>query len=313
MELTLSREAFKPVLARCFNAVTQVAWTFAGLGTCETRTDTTLVARNDTTTGTVTLEGGTGPMAGQQVRVRAVPSDGSGFHLHNQGSRPGGRFLADGEAVVETTAFTDSAGIATFRYQSSGVSGEELVVVEYGPPADAIADTVAISVGLPLHRMPRSGLLSGDSSGIASYTYLIDNTGGHGPDNDNGVTSEAEDAILKIFNKYVKKFGAKGFRDDGRGTTPNNGIGFVIIEGSLPQGGLFDVGPEILTDGSRWQQPHEFHRAGLDFDVRFTNIALGQAFQTICEEEHAKCAREGNHYHVYTAYQRRTGEEFSNG
>lgn len=187
--------------------------------------------------------------------------------------------------------------------------------MEYGPSANPIADTAAISIGLALNRMPRTGPLTGDSSGVAIYTYVVDATGRHGPDSDNGVTAQAQAVILQIFNDYVREYGADGFRDDGNPSTPNNGIGFVITEASLPRGGLFDVGPEIPPGVPPWRHPHQFHRAGFDFDVRITNIPIDfqDDFIRTCVDFGAICANEGNHFHVYVDYHRRSQEGFENG
>jgi probable HAF family extracellular repeat protein len=314
IEVNLSRKAFEPVLARCFDAVNQVAKDLSARGNCESPA-TTEAVRTDTTTGTIKLSSNGSPLQAADVVVRVEPVDGSGFHLHDDGSRPPGRFLTTAGPETELSLQTDSDGEATFVYRSSGVAGSERLIVEYGSSADTIADTAAVDVALSLPLMPRSGPLASDSSGVAEYTFVVDAVGRHGSNTDNGATSEAQSIVLAIFNRYVAEFGASGFQDDGKATTPNNGIGFVITEASLPQGGLFDVGPELANPIPPWRNPHQFHRAGWDFDVRITNIPSTQrdAFETVCDEFGAVCASEGDHYHIYVDHDRRQSEGFKNG
>lgn len=314
IELELSRDALTPVLARCFDAASQVAEDLAGRGGCVSAARTP-AARADTTTGTITLHRQGSPVVGVDVRVRVEPIDESGFHFHDLGDRPGGRFVTEQGFDDEIVLQTDGSGVATFRYQSAGLSGFEDLIAEFGPPTNPIADSARLFIALPLPSMPRSGGLAGDSSGLAEYTYVVDVVGRHGADTDNGATSEAQAVILQIFNRYVELYGASGFQDDGRPTTPNNGVGFVITEASLPHGGLFDVGPELGSPVSAWRNPHQFHRAGWDFDVRVSNIpgSHHDSFEEVCEEFGAICAFEFDHYHIYVDHERRKSEGFKNG
>ncbi len=317
IELSLSRVSFTPVVARCFDAVSQVAEIFAGQDFCETAPNLVPVARNDSTTGTITVTSGSTPVSGAEVMVRVEPVNESGWHLHDIGNRPTGRFLTQQGLQTEITVQTDSLGRASFRYQSSGVSGEEDLIVEFVGSPEAMADTARVSIGFDLVRMARAGPFTGDSSGVATYTYVQDATGGHGPDNDNGIQPLAESVILEIFNRYVEEYGGAGFQDDGR--TPNNGVAFVITEASLPHGGLFDVGPEVSNPRPRWRNPHQFHRTGLDFDVRSSNIPEShqELFTETCKDVEgalgAQCRFEGNHFHVFVDYTRRSEEGFING
>ncbi|MGB5303692.1 MAG: DUF3466 family protein [Gemmatimonadota bacterium] len=317
IELSLSRVSVTPVVARCFNAVSQVAETFVGRYRCEMAPNRVPVARTDSTTGTITMMSGSTPVPGADVVVRVAPVDSSGSHLHDIGSRPTGRFLTEQGLENEITVQTDSLGRAIFRYQTSGVSGEEDLIVELVDDPEVIADTARISIGFDLVRMARSGPLTGDSSGVATYTYVQDPTGGHGLDTDNGINPFAESVILEIFNRYVEEYGGAGFQDDGR--TPNNGVAFVITEASLPRGGLFDVGPEVPDQRPSWRNPHQFHRTGLDFDVRLSNIPEShrRLFLETCNDVEgtlgAECRAEGNHFHVYVDYTRRLREGFING
>jgi len=81
-------------------------------------------------------------------------------------------------------------------------------------------------------------------------------------------------------------------------------LGLVFNDMSLPWGGLFDIGEEVLCPDDKpckyWVAPHRSHRDGYNVDLKTNGLTAGQLIQikSIAEKQGASVLDEGNHYHL---------------
>ena len=315
LTLTLDVDSFSPVLARCFNAVTQVAQILLN-GRC--RNNLEHATRSDTTRGLVTVTRGGVPDTGALVTLLTSPVDSSGGHFHGfdgQGDaarRPSGRFRSGENWDTLITATTDSLGVASFVFRTSGISGTEIVIARLDsssggtlpPLAVEARDSVLIQFPGLLVAMP----MNHDSL----YSFKCQDYRHGVRDGNTYAQPYARDTLLAIFTTYFADTAlAQHFVNQGTTTLNcNDGVNvwdrFVIAAGSIRQGGLFD------EDGPTWNNPHQFHRTGEDFDLRRDNIpvAARTVFEMYCRDKGARCALEADHYHVYVDRDRRSAENW---
>lgn len=296
LELRVDKTRFDPVIAQCFNAVTQKAeWGFACDCTPEQQEkgDCTLprkATRTDRTDVEVIVQRNGEPVEGVDVRLSVEPVDSTAGHLHADPSRPPGRYLVGDSLPDETTLTTDAEGRATVPYQTSGVSGQEklkaAILDEEGEPLGGEGQTrkSTIQIGLSLEPMTRDP---------GEYYWFADGTT-HGRGMHNHYTKLASrDSLIEIFKEYFAKTqSGSRFQPDTAHPSDRWNV-FVITQASLEYGGLLDLGHD-------WRNPHMLHRTGKDFDLRLTNIPnhLRNRFYDFCDKHGAKCVKHGNHIHA---------------
>jgi hypothetical protein len=110
---------------------------------------------------------------------------------------------------------------------------------------------------------------------------LVGSTAYHVLPNNHYGTSGANSDLIAIANDYANLYPASllDYNDQ-----------------SLPNGGLFDIGPPY---GSLWQSPHSYHRFGTNCDVRKSTVPQDrwESLQVIFER-YGTFAPEGDHWHL---------------
>lgn len=290
-ELNLDRTDFEPVLARCFDAVTQQAFIH--------RRCSQPASRSDRTDGEARVVIGGQTLSNIEVELHSRSIEPSGGHSHDIGTRPSGNFVTGTGSLLDTLRTqTDMNGSARFVYQTSGIGGQEVIIARAFVPdgaggMDTLEQRDTLDVRWPsLIAMPREG---------DAYEYKLQ-SGGHGTMDNRYVQVAALNTLINIFSEYFTLFPAQErFVDDGR-SPPGK---FVITDAGLHDGGLYDI-------NSTWRNPHQFHRTGEDFDVRISNIPLQnrRSLEDICDDFGARCDDEGDHYHVYVNWTLRRNNQF---
>jgi hypothetical protein len=284
IEVAVGQTVFQPVLARCFNAITQTAVLSGGPCTGAP------AARTDRTTGEVRVTRGATPIPNQSVTLSSVPIENTGGHGHP--NRPRGRFVTVGGSLAPTlTVTTDASGKASFVYQTSGVSGREEVKGELSSgKSDAAPVTIrlfeALGTLVPLN--PLWAIKENSDHGGIPNSYL-------------------QPGSQAVFDNIVAAYFAEVPESERFQGSPGK---FVVTDMSLPEGGLYDW-------QFTWSNPHKLHRTGQDIDVRITNLhpaGLARLYR-ICRRYGASCQYEGSppHLHIYTFWDRRNAVGFDRG
>ena len=275
------------MLVRCFDAVTQTAILTVGQN-CDGGPAT----RRDRTNGRVTVTQGGAPVPNASVTLNSVPVENTGGHLH--ANRPQGRFvLSNGLLVMNLTVTTDASGTATFRYQTSGVSGSDQVK---GTLPSSKSDLATV-------RIRFSDALG--SSVPVNPLWVVKEASDHGGVPNTYLQPASQVMFDQIVTAYFNEVPEdQRFVNDGVGSPAK----IVVTDMSLPEGGLYDW--DIPTRA--WRNPHKLHRTGQDIDIRSSNLTVyGRTYlmENICRRYTAECYYEGNpkHLHIATFIDARRG------
>jgi hypothetical protein len=172
---------------------------------------------------------------GEQVSLLAQEVQYSGGHNHL--NRPLGSFGA-------TSGTTDGTGKFQTTYTASSFGGQEVIKATIRGTTKTSTLTVQVQ-GL-------SQLADG-----ANFN-LIGSTSYHVLPNNHYGTSAANSDLVAISNDYAAAY---------------PGSILEYNDQSLPKGGLFDIGPVSSCPGCvLWQMPHEYHRVGINCDVRKSTV-----------------------------------------
>jgi hypothetical protein len=211
------------------------------------------------------------PAANAKLKFTVDVEPGSGFHPHDNDTRPKGQFFEfagrptvsdqkKGRGVPsELMMDADAEGRARIVYRTSGVSGIEKVTVLAAAEGDTDSKTSAVTIKLPgLVAMPRTG---------PTWTYSPQSGKHPGELNHYGDPAFIAD-VQALFAGYMQK--KRGDPFIGSETK------FIINELSLQWGGIFDF-------SKAWSNPHRRHRTGEDMDIRRKTLDEDQ--QSVFDEE----------------------------
>jgi hypothetical protein len=193
--------------------------------------------------------------------VTLTPSEvpNSGGHSHT--GRPLNTYYAS------PTGYTNTNGTFQTTYTASYFGGQERITASVQGVEGSATLNVAVQ-GLVLLGPGANYTLTG------STTYHAANHYG---------TAGANSGLVAIANQYGGQF---------------PGSGLLYNDQSLPQGGLFDIGPPY---GNLWSMPHIEHRIGINCDVSKSNVSqdrwaiLEQIFR---DNGSSNFEDEGNHWHL---------------
>jgi hypothetical protein len=310
--LTVTPVEVRPVFARCFEAIEQTAT--KGKGGCPVK-----AVRRDRVQGRVKVLRSNQPVSGVKVRLQAVAGNFTGGHYHQNvlgggvgidnllRDRPVGRFIkADESLVTEMELTTTADGELTFVYQTSGVSGEDSVratVVSGDGAASTDTDDDNTEIAVILIREPGLIAMARETNHYVfkDYTDPSQTDFDHGINVNNFVRPSARQTVNTIFATYFEEVSPED-------RFINDATRFVITDAGLSFGGLFD-----FSRGSRWHNPHQFHRTGEDIDIRQKDIPTKSRaiFVGICSRFGAECEiHNGNHYHIWTNHAQRRSNQY---
>lgn len=241
------------------------------------------------------------------LRVYVQPEPRSGGHDHDDTPRPHGYLLSPDQnwrntPPLDTTTvaggnsnnssyetafvvFSGPSGTTNLYYIAPEISGEEWLIVstEAPSPSERLSTTNQITVAVPALQELPSGptiVLEGDLPAHQKNHFG---------------TADMIKATLALATNYFAKT---------RGKLPVNDI-------SLPQGGMFDIGPPNYgpfwnyKDGKKAN--HFGHRVGREVDISIPSKLGNAIFERIIQEQgwwlenSALWKKEGNHYHLNLA------------
>lgn len=300
VDISVNRPVVVPVLARTFNAITQV-W-------AESRAEYGGGARRDTVT--VSLHprlSPRGPGIPDTVIISAHVVPNSGNHPAAHGTRPKGTWYTMGQNSQGTGRAADSLILVVSdtttqmaRYRTSGVSGDEWLIARVASRSPNLLDSVLVTV-----RIDNLLTMARDSTGLYAFK---DQTGTMHGNFNNYLDASLRDPILSAFTTYLAE------RDSLQQVRfLQNQTRFTITEGGLPFGGLFDCAYSWRTNLPSEQAGcgHRTHRTGQDMDIRLNEPGVGALFtramrvrfQDMCEEARIACelhpdTTNANHIHA---------------
>lgn len=270
VDLNISRQLVLPVLSRRrFDAVTQQTFRIDTL--TGARTNFPSEERLDTLTVTAVVRRASNgePVPGVTLKAEAEPIDSSGGHIHTgHVPRPEGSFYPNGENAQATgpgahrrtlTLVTDSLGMASATYRTSGVGGLERLVATITAGGRGTPDTAVVVVRV-------HGLV--EMAGSMNERYVFNeqdpnvSTQQHG-NNNRWIQPAFRDSVLEIFDDF--------FQLGGTVSDPGADDRFVITDVGLEYGGLYD-----FDRATEWGSPHMTHRIGNDMDIRSRNLSAAQ-------------------------------------
>lgn len=176
-----------------------------------------------------------GCIAGKVIEFSSQPNEMTGGHLH-AGPRPSGSFS-------QYFCTTNSSGACQVQFQASEVAGTEKIL------ASLSGSSTTMGMAIVTIQVPNLQDFT-NFAGILNGT-LLRLTGADGNPfhpNNHFIRPSNEGKVLGIAVDVFQDYQAS--------------IGFNDM--SLPQGGLFDIGPK---KGPFWASPHALHREGKSVDI----------------------------------------------
>lgn len=246
----------------------------------------------------------------QKLRVYVQAVDRSGGHLHDDTPRPHGYLLTQDEDYppLNTTTVAGGtfefstyekplviksgpSGTAVLYYVAPEISGEERIIVstEAASPANRQVATNLVRVTVPALQplLPSSTITTVGICDAHPRSHFG--------------TADMIQAVTALAANYFAETGRR----------------LPVNDMSLPQGGLFDIGPEVVCDsvdkeyGPFWgygtaggHKNHFGHRVGTEVDIAIGSKPSNVQFERILLEQGwwqvnpVLWRSEGNHYHL---------------
>lgn len=230
------------------------------------------------------------------LNISSVPF--SGGHAHDDENRPVGIFSGSGIAASSTTQLaTGPDGRLFVTYTSTFVAGQETITASLAEnPGVSTSAVITVAV-------PDLVLLS-----TSSFYTKVGGTDFHlGPptgstDTNHYGTVDFNTIISSVSEQFNAKFPARTIR---------------INDMSLPDGGLFDIGPtgscfiDFPTNAIPchfWARPHSYHRLGTSCDYNLdiglptkgqNDTAQSLALRKFLRLQNVSIWPEGDHWHIY--------------